>query len=290
MRALALLTVAALGCSAGTAAPTGRGEPIVLHGDGAQFHPGDLPVGAAPVKVVTLESGNNTIPQGLANKRLAGNVGKGTWGLGVKLKGYGSGYWVQPVGFPDLISEGELRWDIAFDLSRNAPVGPQVLQFVALDVEGNAGPVYEQDIKITSRIPAGKAVLTLEWDSAADLDLDVTTPSGKVVGGKAITTVPKGDKVDPAAPGVGVLDRDSNGSCIDDGFRQEDLVFQTSPEPGLYTARVNMFAGCGAPSARFSLVLRVDGVEVKRSEGFLVTQLDANGGKGPGLYVMQFSF
>jgi biopolymer transport protein ExbB/biopolymer transport protein TolQ len=77
------------------------------------------------------------------------------------------------------------------------------------------------------------------------------------------------------------------------------VVWQSSPTPGTYYVRANLFDACGEGSVRFvvSLLLpedRPDGagrhlVEKLRIPGQLVA-LDANGGAGPGLFVTQFDF
>ncbi len=41
--------------------------------------------------------------------------------------------------------------------------------------------------------------------------------------------------------GTAVLDRDSNASCVEDGYREEDAVFADAPAPGTYIVRVDMF-------------------------------------------------
>jgi hypothetical protein len=132
-------------------------------------------------------------------------------------------------------------------------------------------------------------VISLAWDSAADLDLHVVTPGGAELDPKHPITTMASDPSTPP-PGAGVLDRDSNGSCVADNLRQEDAVFADAPAPGIYVVRVDMFASCGAPAADFVLTERVDGVVKQTVKGRLL-DIDADGGgPGSGLFVAQFQF
>jgi hypothetical protein len=283
-RALFLLPLALASCGS-RAGTLGLDEPIRV--SGAQFVEGELPAAGDGPKVVTVESANNKIPQGFLGKAYAGNVGKGAWSIAFKLAGQGSGYWLVPVGFPDPISDvGELRWDAKLDLAPDAPLGKQTVQIEAFDESGRPGPRYEQDLEILSSVPAGRVVVMLKWDSAADLDLVVISPSGKVSDPKHPTT-----SVAPGGNADGVLDHDSNASCVRDGYQEEAMVFQQPPPAGTYEAYVRMFAGCGAPAANFTASLYVDG-ELKLSQsGRLLEQYDvANGGTNPPLRALRFTF
>ena len=71
-------------------------------------------------------------------------------------------------------------------------------------------------------------------------------------------------------PGTGVLDRDSNAACVEDGVREEDVVFADAPAEGTYLVRVDMASACGAPSADFVLTERVDGKVMDTVKGRLL--------------------
>jgi len=69
--------------------------------------------------------------------------------------------------------------------------------------------------------PAGALVVSLEWDTEADLDLHVVTPDGVEIWAGNINSYqapPPGTPVDPAAwQAGGILDLDSNAGCVIDG-------------------------------------------------------------------------
>src|SRR5207342_845537 len=95
------------------------------------------------------------------------------------------------------------------------------------------------------------AVISLSWDNAADLDLQVVTPEGVVVSPKHPTTVPEDEEPDPSAP-VGTIDRDANLACSG-GQNQENLVWKDAPPSGRFEVYVNMFDSCRQPAVRFNV-------------------------------------
>lgn len=265
----ALLTTA---CSS-RAAPSGINEPLRVQG--GQFVNGALPRGETGPKIVTVESNNNAVPQGFIGKKLEGNVGRGASSIAIGLEGLGSGYWLMPVGFPDPLSDGELRWEVLFDVASTAPVGKRALLLTAIDAEGRPGPLYTQAFEVLPQIPSGKMVITLRWDSDADLDLVVVAPTGKTLDPKRPTTVLQPDAgVDAAAPEYGFIDRDSNAACVRDSYRQEDLIHPTSYTPGVWDVRVSMFSGCGAAAANYTVTITVDGQKRGEKSGRLLEAFD----------------
>lgn len=284
-RALILPLLLALSCSS-RGNTLGLEEPIRVHG--AQFFEGELPAEGDGPKVVTVDSPNNKLPQGFLGKSYEGNVTKGAWSIAFKLAGHGAGYWLVPVGFPDPITDGELRWDAKLDLAANAPVGKQTVEIEAFDESGKPGPRFKQDLEILPSVPKGRAVIVLRWDSAADLDLVVINPSGKVSDPKHPTSV---DDPDAGIAPAGVIDRDSNGACVRDGYQQEAMVFRDQVPPGTYEVYVRMFAGCGAAAANFTATVYVDGEQKLSQSGRLLEQYDvANGGVNPPLRALRFNF
>jgi len=142
-------------------------------------------------------------------------------------------------------------------------------------------------------------VLSLSWDADVDLDLLVRTPDDKLVGPSHPSTVAKDDikPADLAAPHVGLLDRDSNANCAIDAIDREDLVWQTSPVPGTYLVYADLAASCGQAAVRFRATLyraqpQDNGtsqlVEIEHADGVL-TGAAADGGKGPGLFLLQLA-
>lgn len=322
MRRLGAAAVAALaaigGACGGERSPLGLDEPLRVQG--AVFKEGALPgappdaSGAPGPQVTTLESVNNVLRPRQAGKRVGGRTSTDGRAVGVRFEGLGSGYWQFGVDSPDPTAGGELTWEAAFDLGHGVPPGLHRLLFAAIDDGGQAGPQRALNVCVTPPYPDNlnacdptieppAAILSLTWDADVDLDLVVTTPDGIEVDPKRLTTSPLSEAGTPAlpptAPGVGVIDRDSNGGCVLDATRRENLVWATTPRAGTYQVRARLFDACGRDSVRFvaSLLLpapRADGagkelVEQERLAGELLA-IDAQGGTGPGLFVKQFTF
>jgi hypothetical protein len=282
----ALLVAAALfcACSSNEKSPADQGvdQPIRVRAARAQFFPGDIPHDQGGPKIVTVDSPNNRVRAGFVNKSLSGNASKGASSIGLRFADLGSGYWTVGAGDLDPITDGEIQWGVAFDVAPDVPIGKHPLSIVAFDADGNAGPVFTQDFEITDPIPKGHVVISLEWNSPADLDLIVKTPQGKRVDPKHPTTgIVSDGGVDTNDPSIGQLDRDSNANCVRDGYDREDLVFTGAPPPGLYEIGATMTAGCGATSATYRAVVYVDGKEVASQSGRFLEQYDVTGGYSP---------
>lgn len=295
-RALAMLLAAgaAAGCAdAGEDAKTGAAEPLLVHG--AQFVPGALPSDTGGPRVLTVESQNNALVAGQAGKKLAGNVAGGAMALALRFEDLGTGYWTLPVGVPDPATPGALTWEAVCDFARDLPVGKHELRFAASDRDGAWGPSSDLGLTVRSLVPDGRVVISLTWDSPADLDLHVWAPNGKEITSKTPSSALVTDAGASPGAGDGKLDRDSNASCID-GPRTEDVVFSGGPMPGVWSIYVDEFDACGAPGTTFQVVVYVEGEERLRQGGRLI-DLDASGGvradgrPGPlGAYVTQLLF
>jgi hypothetical protein len=283
VNARALLLCALVGCSSESApAQLGVDQPMRVRSARAQFYPGDLPHDDGGPKIVTVDSPNNRVRAGFAGQALSGNASKGASSIGIRFSDLGSGYWSIGAGDLDPITDGEIQWGVAFDVASDVPVGKHPLSIVAFDQDGHAGPVFTQDFEITSAIPSGHVVFTLQWNSPADLDLVVFTPEGKRVDSKhATTALPSDGGVDAADPTIGVLDRDSNANCLRDGYDQEDLVFAGAPPHGLYQLGAAMVNGCGATNATYRVIVTVDGKEVASQSGRFLEAYDVAGGYSP---------
>jgi len=282
--ALLVAAVFLVACEDSARFTSGLGEPMRV--TNAQFIAGELPSGTSGPKVVLINSPNNSVVQGEVGKSVSGDVDANAAAIALKLDKLGSGFWVLPVGSADLQMPGASLWDASIDFARNIAPGKATLDFVANDASGNYGPIKSLPLTIQSLTPTGAAVFTLAWDDNADLDLHVVTPSGKEVDPKHMTTSPDGGTPD-TDPTVGALDRDSNAACVIDGYRQEDLVFQKTPPPGIYQIRVDMFSACGLPAANFTVDVTVNGASRFHVAGRLI-DIDADGGgDGSGLFVGQ---
>jgi hypothetical protein len=316
------LTVAgftfAIACGQGVPANSGVTEPLLVHG--AQFVSGPLPgqpptdggpaapsgdaaVTFPPLTITAFQVEYPLALPGATNKSVAGRASSDTSAIGVKLQGLGSGYWVLPVGNPDPDFPGQSDFALSADFSANDPTGARQLLAVAIDSNGNGGIQQESPLCLTQKIPDNlhecvktnvvpRAVFTLQWDADWDLDLHVILPDGADVNPKQPVTVPS--EGGPPAPGVGKIDRDSVRGCVDDGWREEDLVFPQSPAKGTYQLYVDPFSSCGLQAVRFNMIVSEPGADgslhptFTRSGEFIRTQ--ETGGGSRGLFVFEKKF
>lgn len=322
----ALGTLGVVGCG-GQPITTQFQEPIRAQGAGfvSGALPGSRPLtgeeqgqGVLPSTPTVLEV---TIPPavrvGSATFQIPGVISSDAAAVGFRFADIGSGYWVRPG--TNQSQTGGYSFSVDATISADAPVGKHTLLFAGIGSHGESGSEQAYDVcleppvpdKLGSADPAlpGNAcnpsvqppalVVSLGWDTGVDLDLKVVTPSGKIVDPKHPNTGTPGSdgKVDLTAPGIGVLDGDSNSDCKLDDRNRENLVFETQPEPGIYQVYADLFEACGKGSARFelSLVSSRDGAEAGTFEqvttfeqGGVLTSAQADGGAALGLFVTEF--
>jgi hypothetical protein len=304
---LALFALTLASCSSQPSL-TGAGEPLFVYG--ATFIAGPLPGspppdGGAPIApdVTSIDSPNNVFLAGQGGWSFTGDVTDDATAVAVRFPDAGTGYWVFVPGSPDTSAPGMLGWSMTFDIGITAPLGLGALRFAALDATGAAGsqndlPVcvatpYPDNLNVCQiSIPPPAAVLSLAWDTPVDLDLELQTPSGVVVGPKHPSTSASG----AVGPNDGVLDRDSDANCVPDQVNREDIVWKNTPEAGQYLVYADLFSACGQPAVQFTLTLYVaepaDGgsslVQKLQIPGELLA-IDANGGASMGLYLGAFT-
>jgi hypothetical protein len=292
----------ALGCSGGgESARSGLEEPMRVQN--GQFFPGALVPGEAGPNVSSLTDQNATIRPGESAWSFGGDAAKGALGVALRVRNLGNGYWVVPVGEEDPLAPGSYQWAAKIDWANDVPAGPHEMEVIAVAADGRFGPLTDQavlPITIKPLVPDADVVLSLEWDTAADLDIHFTGPlelgGGKELDPKHPSTVFDADAGDTFPPGTGQLDRDSQAACVRDGFRREDVVWNSHepqgpkyglPLAGTYDIRVDMFDACGQGYANFKVTLFVEGVESFARTGRLLA-IDADrGGPGSGLFVGQ---
>jgi hypothetical protein len=289
-----LAAFAAVACgSASEPAPSGADEPLRVRfvpprataAQAGQFFPGPLPTGANGPAIASVDNRQSAVYAGEFGKRMAGNAAGTATGVGFQFEGLGTGFWVAPVSIPDNLLPGTLLFEVALDFGRDVPAGKQLLQMAAVDVNGEWGPPSETPLYFQSTQPAGAAVASLTWDSSADLDIQIITPNGPI-DAKHFTT---GGYDGGVPPGNAILDRDSNASCIQDGLRREDVIWNDEPTPGLYLAKVDLYSSCGEAATNFLFQLFVQG-ELKLSLPGRLLAIDADNGAGPGLAITNFQF
>jgi hypothetical protein len=268
----------------GTPPPDGGGSGGVGPDGGAPVFP--------PLSILGVSASTNYIISGISGVGISNlTATTDTVAVGVRLADEGTGYWVVPAaatapnpGSAPPVVRGFPGFSANFNPA-DTP-GNTSLQFVGLGSDGSAGAQFRFPICIESRVPDNghacsvshpprpvpAVVFALRWDTNFDVDLNVQVPTGLVVNPKTqLTSVDidggtPGITTSPNAVGwydgdVGVIDRDSMGSCVVDGWREEDLVFQDAPPPGLYDIYANPFASCGQASVRFTLTIYERGAD-----------------------------
>jgi hypothetical protein len=324
--------LALLGCES-EASPSGLDEPLRVAQ--AAFKEGELPSGDADVSVTAVTALNRVVEASQAGKALSGRVSDDAYAIAMRLEDLGSGYWVKPAGVADANYPGELIWQAVLDFGADIAPGAHVLELVAIDREGRGGArtqlelcvraPYDDSLNACDRAkPPPAAVISLSWDSDADLDLVVVTPSGRTVDARHPTTDSDADADSDsdsdsdsdadsdsdsdsgtgsgsaaAADSTGVLSADSNPDCARDSIRREDLVWGGAPEPGTYRVFANLWNACGKPTTHFKLATyarqpRKDGTyrleELDAPVYGEISGTTANGGAATGLFVTTVKF
>jgi hypothetical protein len=123
------------------------------------------------------------------------------------------------------------------------------------------GPPSESLITVASDGSGPPAVTTLlvslRWDTEADLDLHLVIPSGVEIYSAKINSVPRPDLTTPddAYKAGGILDFDSNANCVIDGRRNENIFWTQTPPSGHYIARLETYSMCAEFQADWTLAV-----------------------------------
>jgi hypothetical protein len=257
LHAVGFLLVA--GCSG---ANPSSGQTAFMRIQNAQFVAGSLDSttdSALPVlHSVALQ--NNDLFPGVSGKSIGGTAGPGALAVLIGLKG-DSGYWIVPVQDPDPANPGDFTFSATASFSPQTVTGDGgslTLIARATDKNGTIGPAWLTDMTMEASHPAGALVISLDWDTQADLDLHVVLPSDADAGVNEIWSrkpsgLPLGTQnaMDDAGIESGYLDWDSNSQCVIDGRRRENVVFPTSAPIGNFRVRVDTFSLCSELTARW---------------------------------------
>lgn len=299
----AACSLALIAC-AGEPGDSGIAEPLRVAG--AAFKEGPLP-GKPPsaeadddeLDLTTIETNNTVVHPGQTGKRISGRARDKGYSVAVRFEDQGTGYWVKPLEEADSVYPGELAFRLDVELAHDLPLGPQKLLFTVIDARGRASrqqalelcvaSPYDRSLSAcdpTQRPPA--AIISLTWDTAADLDLVVRTPDGEVVDTRHPSTLS-----DPALSGEldpefrGVLYTEDVRGCGARTAQREDLVWANEIPEGRYEISVNLFDACGAQATFFQVqawkrVEREDGSFSFRTTGETIVgqfiDQEANGG------------
>jgi uncharacterized protein YfaP (DUF2135 family) len=250
--ALVALTAGAA-CNNGVKADAGLSAWMRI--DGAQFYAGSPSDGDGPA-VASVDLLTNAARAGEIGKSCKGALAPGATAVALMLDG-DRGYWVLPAGVPDVASPTFPSFHASLSFSRDMPGGNYALRVHAANADGRFGAANSDNVLTVTAlgIPQGQLVVSLTWDTEADLDLHVVDPTGAEIFNRNINSYvkppPGQDAGDPNSGGV--LDFDSNANCVIDGLRQEDVVWSETPPTGHYVARVDTFSLCGAVSAHWTV-------------------------------------
>lgn len=308
MNRLLLLGLVALGCG-GESLTAGATEPLRI--EGAQFFKGELP-GSRPLNLeetkagkmprkpfsATPEVAGRVLTPNEAGVGLSGTASQDSYAVALKFEKFGTGYWVLPVGAPDPFNNNDLAWNARIDLN-DVPPGLQQLRIAALDEADRAGTQRGLELCIRSPIPDNlnacdatieppRLVASLEWESSADLDLAIVTPSGETINYAHVN-----DSKKTETPGQ--FSGDGGTGCVPSGSRRENVVWQTKPGKGIYYIYVNLNDPCQDSATPFQVTTHVSkrrGEEYELVETYRVAsealRVQANGGSALGSFITEF--
>lgn len=263
-----LLVLALLAAACGDAAFS-PGARTLVRVDSAQYFPGAPPAEAGGPVIAVFGASNSLVGLGAQGRTFGGDVAQGAQSIAISFS-HDPGFWVVPAGLPDPQLPGNLEFAAKLSFSAATPAGSATVEARAIDAQGHAGPAASFAVQVIDRDPAptGRLVISLSWDSNADLDLHVVDPSGSEVWARSISTNKGTGGFDPnAAAKSGILDFDSNSMCVLDGRRRENVIWKQQPPSGRYLVRVDTWSLCGEPEAYWHVVARLDGKVVAEANG-----------------------
>lgn len=256
-------------CSSGQKADTG--DDAALRVSNATFFRGPMPavVNGPDVESVVLQTAD--VRPGQIEKSCAGALAHDATGVALMLDG-DVGYWILRADAPDISTPDLPSFRTSLSFSNGLTSGTHDLVARAVDAQNRFGaPMAELLVTQDVGVPAGHVVIALTWDTESDLDLHVVDPNETEIWRGRINSYqppPPGTPIDPnAVKAGGILDFDSNASCVIDGRRREDVVWQTSAPSGHYIARVDTFSLCQATSANWKVEAFVDGQSIGAAQG-----------------------
>ena len=272
---LALLALLENAACDGVSADRGLDAEMVV--SGAQFFAGAMPAAAAGPAVVSFDLSSNALYAGEIDKPLRGALAPAATSAAIGLAG-DRGYWVVPAGLPEIAAPGFPTFDVTVSFAETLRPGSYELVVRAVDDLSHFGAPEAREL--TARAapqPEGALIVSLRWDTEADLDLHVTLPGG--------ATIWKGDTTDSG----GSLDVDANASCVLGGRRQEDIVWKDAPPPGRYAVRVDTFSLCTAAFSDWSVEARLGSALLGRAAGeSLPTDTFVTHDRGAGILALEF--
>ena len=258
----------------------------------AQFFDGDLPTPTGGPVVAGVDVGPaEAAPGTQAKSGYVIRLERKAYSVALRLKGRTNGYWIARVDQVEALFDNQVSASIFFDVSPAVTPGRYEIELSGVDGDGHFGVRSTAPVVVVPRVPVNApALISLRWDSAVDLDLQLKAPDGTLLSAKRPTTLPIGAADGGDAPGVATLLGDSGGSCIDDGYREEDVVFATAPTPGTYSIYVNPYSLCGKLGTTYEVTVSRGGVVTGQWFGKISHAEVQEGGYALGDFISDVSF
>lgn len=286
----------AIGCDGEGRVASDDGLEALMRVKGGQYYGGALekvPASGGPA-VVDIINSQAVVTPGLQNKPVSGRLEPGTTAVAIGLAG-DTGYWILPADVPDSDSPTQPTFHATLSFSPTLPVKPYDLLVRAVAPPDLMGVAAHSSLDAHAVLPpAGHLVLSLWWDTEADLDLHVVDPWGTEIWAGNINSFDRYAATPTTDAGAwnegGILDFDSNAGCVLDGRCNENVVYTVPPPWGTYLARVDTFSLCSNSAARWTLEALLDGISLGRTEGIaLPSDQRFSKGQGSGLGALSFT-
>ena len=263
---------------------------------GGQFYSGaiDKLASADAPAVVDVLNSQNVITPGLQNKQLSGRLDPGSTAVAIGFAG-DVGYWILAAGVPDADSPTQPTFHASLSFSPSLSQTSYDLIVRAVALPNTFGPAAHVSLEVAQSLPpAGALVVSLWWDTEADLDLHVVDANGVEIWAGNINSYDQYAAVPTTDAGAwnegGILDFDSNAGCVIDGRCNENVVWAVAAPAGDYVARVDTFSLCGTSAARWTVEALLNGVSLGKAEGeTLPSSQRFSKGKGSGLTALSFT-
>jgi hypothetical protein len=205
------------------------------------------------------------------------------------------GYWILAAGVPDADSPTQPTFHASLSFSPSLPQTSYDLIVRAVAPPNTIGPAAHVPLDVEQSLPpSGALVVSLWWDTEADLDLHVVDAYGVEIWAGNINSYDRYSTLPAPDAGVmgeaGILDFDSNAGCVIDGRCNENVVWAVAAPAGDYVVRVDTFSLCGNSAARWTVEALLDGVSLGKAEGeALASSQRFSKGKGSGLTALSFT-
>jgi hypothetical protein len=245
---------------------------------------------------------NAMIFAGVSQKSIWGNVGPNTNAAALGIAGDPT-YWRVPALNVDQANADLYVFTAGLSISPEIWQSPLLqkngdgtltlpLSVRAVDNSGNFGEAKVQPLFLDPPAITGTLAVSLEWDSAVDLDLHLLVPADNDVGYTEVWSKSRSAVVDSDPRMIdGTLDFDSNAGCQIDGRNRENIIWTGQPPVGHYVVRVAAASLCGLSSAAWYAYGSVPNASKGHASGVLTEAASRSStGRCAGMTVLEFDF